>query len=134
MNLTNLKRMYNYILENVPEEKIFMKSFRGGNEFSHECNSTGCVIGHCTILDNLENIPKHHNGKINFTDWSENFTEISLLSENWDWCFGGRWPDDKKQILLRIKYLIDNQKVPKNWDDNFDYILKSKKLEPYELI
>ena len=131
MNLTNLKRMYNYVLENVPEENIAMRYFRDGNKFSHECISTGCIIGNCTILDDFENIPK--NREINFVDWSENFTEISLLSEKWDWCFSGRWPYNKEQILLRIKYLIDNQTIPKDWNGNLNYILKSKKLEPYKI-
>ena len=131
MNLTNLKRMYNHILLNVSEKNLGMRYFRYGDEFSHECKSVGCVIGHCTILDKWKNIPKS-NRKINFTKWSEDFTDLISYSEKWDWCFSGRWSNDKDQILLRIKYLIDNQEVPEDFND-FDYILPTQKLELYEL-
>ena len=131
INYLNLKRMYNYVLENVPEEKINMMDFRHGDLYSHKCQTVGCVIGHCTILDKWENIPKTKNGEIYFEKWSENFTGLDFISNNWNWCFGPRWPNNKKQILLRIKYLIDNQEVPKNWD----YYLKLPvtKLEPYKI-
>ena len=135
MNLINLKRMFNHILKNVPEEKLKMILYRYGDEFSHECDSVGCVIGHCIILDEWENVPKYiFNQKINFSEWSEQFTSLEYLSDNWIWCFSGEWPDDKTQILLRIKYFIDNQSIPEDWDyNNNNYILPFEKLEPYEL-
>ena len=134
MNLTNLKRMYNHILENVPEEKIFMKDFRDDADLnSHECKSVGCVLGHCTILDDFEKIPKYYDGDINFFKWSENFSGLTSLSENWDWCFSGKWSNNKEQILLRIKYLIDNKHIPYNWNvKDFNYLLPKQNLERYE--
>ena len=132
MNLINLKRMYNHILENVPHEKIKMRYFRDGNKFSHECGSTGCVIGHCTILDDFQNIPFNDIGEIDFEKWSENFTGLKPFYKVWNWCFSPRWPNIKEQILLRIKYLIDNQTIPKDFND-YDYILPIQKLELYEL-
>ena len=131
INYLNLKRMFNHILLNVPEEKINMSSYRKGTCKKHKCGSTGCVIGHSTILDNWENIPKKYNEEINFTDWSENFTGLTSYTDNWNWCFGVNWPNDKRQILLRIKYFIDNQTTPDWW--NSDYLLPIEKLEPYEL-
>ena len=137
MNLINLKRIFNHILLNVSQENLEMKHYRCGDECSHECDSAGCVIGHCTILDEWENIPKSYfNGKIKFSEWSEQFTSLEHLTDNWNWCFGGEWYDNKNQILLRIKYLIDNQAVPEdwwyNWGTKYNYILPLQKLEPYE--
>ena len=132
MNLTNLKRMYNHILENVPEEKIDMEKFRDDDDFiNHECGSTGCVIGHCVILDDYKNLP-FFNGKIFFKLWSEEFTGINRKELIWNWCFSSNWSNNKEQILLRIKYLIDNKCVPYHFE-SYDYILPTIKLEPYEL-
>ena len=131
MNLTNLKKIFNHILLNVPEENINMMNFRIGDEISHECKSVGCIIGHCVILDDYKNIPFNYYGKIDFEEWSGNFTELIPYSINWLWCFGGLWPNNKEQILLRLKYFIKNKKPPKDW--YYDYILHINKLEPYIL-
>ena len=135
MNLINLKRMFNHILLNVPEEKINMSVYRTGSCKKHKCGSAGCVIGHSTILDNWENIALFNNFEINFEYWAYKFTGLESHSYTWQWCFSSRWPDEKDQILLRLKYLIDNQHIPSGWtkDCNFNYLLPQQKLEPYEL-
>lgn len=133
MNLTNLKKMFNHVLLNVPEKKIKMVSYRTGDYDKHACDSTGCVIGHCTILDEWENIPIHHD-RINFRLWSEKFTGLYCESLKWKWCFRSIWPNKKEQILLRIKYLIDNQAIPEDWNcyDPY-YKLPVVELKPYEI-
>lgn len=139
INYLNLKRMYNHILLNVPQEKIDMSVFRFRNDDkgSHMCNSVGCVIGHCTILDDFENIPLDYDGNIIFTFWSNDFTGMNHKSEEWRWCFSGEWCNDKVQILLRIKYLIEKETAPRDWGNgwgyNYNYLLPVKELEPYEL-
>ena len=132
INYLNLKRMFNYILKSVPEKKINMGVFRTGSSKNHKCGSTGCVIGHCTILDEWENLPFDYVHEISFAKWSEDFTGLEYLSHKWTWCFGVSWSDNKTQILLRLKYLIDNQSVPSDWED-YSYKLPVEKLEPYEL-
>ena len=131
INYLNLKKMFNYVLENVQENMIKMMTYRAEQNDTHKCNSTGCVIGHCIILDEWENIPKNPFGNINFEHWSEKFT--GLNGTKWKWCFGQFWPNDKEQILLRLKYLIDNQKIPYNWYCDFGYKLPVKKLELYKI-
>ena len=131
INYLNLKRMFNHMLENVPEDMIQMNSYRTEKYDTHWCNSVGCVIGHCTILDKWENIPKNYINKINFEIWSENFTGLISYTNNWKWCFGPLWQDEKEQILLRLKYFIDNQKTPDYWD--YDYLLPIEKLELYKI-
>ena len=135
INYLNLKRMFNHVLENVPEKMIRMECFRSSDDkTSHHCNSVGCVIGHCIILDDWENIPKFHD-EIVFSEWSSIFTgmDCNLLSDEWKWCFGALWPNDKEQILLRLKYLIDNQKLPDDWDCDYYYLLPVEKLELYKI-
>ena len=132
INYLNLKRMFNHVLENVPEEKIQMSFFRNTDYKSHECKSAGCIVGHCTILDNFYIIPKHENGDINFEKWSHLFTGI-YPSLKWSWLFSSFWPDNKEQILLRLKYLIDNQSVPEKWHLKYSYKLPVEKLELYKI-
>ena len=148
MNLINLKRIFNYILLNVPEEKLDMSHFRlYGDLNSHECKTVGCVIGHCTILDDFEKIPKNQNGEIYFEKWSENFTGLDFYSDEWEWCFSSGWSKyyitkTKEQILLRIKFLIKNKRIPKKFDTKKNwlfyldskFILNTKKeLKPYKI-
>ena len=131
INYLNLKKMFNYVLKKVPENMIKMVAYRAEQNNTHKCGSTGCVIGHCVILDEWENIPKNPFGNINFEHWSEKFTGLNTNSDEWEWCFSPCWPDDKKQILLRIKYLIDNQCIPEEWDS--DYLLPVIRLKSYKI-
>ena len=137
INYLNLKKMFNHILENIAEEKINMSSYRNNHDdfFSHECGSTGCIIGHCLILDDWNNIPKYKKGNISFRRWSKIFTGIKNQSSEWSWCFGIWWPNNKEQILLRLKYFIDNKKIPDGWDSHshYDFLLPVEKLEPYKI-
>ena len=137
INLINIKRMFNYILLNISEEKITMKYYRKQYEMqSHECNSYGCIIGHCLILDDWKNIPKliNNDNDIDFGKWSEQFTGIDYYCNEWLWCFGLLWQDSKSQSLLRLKYFIDNQKTPDGWNCDYDYLLPVTDLKPYNIM
>lgn len=138
MKSKNLKLIFNNFLLNVPEEKITMWQFRPiEDHYSHECRSAGCVIGHSLILDDWEKIPKKRTKNVNFNRWSELFTGLGRNTPKWKWCFSGGWSNDKTQILLRLKYLIDNKRLPSDWDllgfECFDYVLPIQPLEPYIL-
>lgn len=134
MNIPNLKLMFNHVLLNVNEDQIDMDFFRTGVKNTHECKSTGCIIGHCVILDNWDNVPFNHYGNIDFNGWSEKFTGLISHSPEWLWCFSGYWPNNKTQILLRLKYLIDNQSVPQDLSyKGHDYLLLEQELKPYEI-
>ena len=144
INYLNLKRIFNYILENVPEDMIIMYNYRLGSLKSHECESAGCIIGHSVILDDWNNIPKLQDESIDFRKWSEQFIGLDDYDNKWRWCFSAGWPNgNKEQILLRLKYLIDNQKLPDDWDldeghifissFNYDYLLPVTDLTPYKL-
>lgn len=120
MNKENLKRMAEYIAT-IPQDKFDMKYFRepGGSCETHECNSVGCVIGHCTILDDWDNISKDINGRINFSAWSRQFAGLDGFSDEWVWCFSDEWKTvDNTPIgaSKRILWLIKNG-LPDDWCD-----------------
>jgi hypothetical protein len=121
MNIPNLLKMAEYIAT-VPQEMFDMEQYR--DEFDErypKCNTVGCVIGHCTVLDRLENIPTFNN-KICFVQWSQEFTGINVSSEEWDWCFSWKWAQSDNTptgASKRIKYLIEHG-LPENWKEQMN--------------
>jgi len=91
MNRENLKLMADYI-ETIPQDKFDMEIFRNGQQTEHECNSVGCVIGHCTVLDKNP-LPLHKDGDIAFYAWSKEFTGLEPLSGEWEYLFSSDWED-----------------------------------------
>jgi hypothetical protein len=107
MNKENLQRMADHI-RTIPQEKFGMAYYRRGDRHTAECNSLGCVLGHCTVLDSGE-LPRFSNGSIDFIAWEESFT--GTTQEEWDWCFSGNWAevdDTSEGASLRIEWLIKN--------------------------
>lgn len=118
-NLVNLKRMALYV-STLKQEQFDMEIFRHGQEIFQTCDSVGCVIGHCTILDKPENITRDENGRIKFWEWVHNFTGIDENSDEWRWCFDSDWryiDNTPKGASQRILYFIEHLKVPENMGD-----------------
>lgn len=90
-NIENLNSMAEYI-KNVPQKVFSMHTYRDfmDGDTPH-CNSVGCIIGHCVILDNPLDIPRDWTGDISFLDWSTRFTGIHHSSVDWDYMFSGKW-------------------------------------------
>jgi len=110
MNKENLLRMANHI-ETIPQKEFDMGSFRKGgpsNEF--QCNTVGCAIGHCTILDteNIKNNFVYSDGDINFEAWSKDFTGVRNI-ELWNHLFGNKWKyvdNTPKGTANRIRHVV----------------------------
>jgi hypothetical protein len=116
MNRENLQRMADYI-RTVPKEKFHMGEYRKGSWKKHQCGSVGCVIGHCTILDKIENISLTIGLGIDFTAWSEKFTGLIAWSSEWDWCFHAVWKHTDNTptgAADRIEWLL-NHGLPEDW-------------------
>ena len=121
MNRENLGRMSDYI-RTISQEQFSMIDYRSGQQETIECDSVGCIIGHCTILDLPENIPIrtyfHGGGNSKLFDiWSTRFTGLESHSKEWLWCFAYYWKysdDTPEGASKRIDYLLDNG-LPKNW-------------------
>jgi len=109
MNKENLKLMADYI-ETIPQEKFDMERFRTGEIKHHECDSVGCVIGHCTVLDKNP-LPLHKSGDIAFYAWSKEFTGLPSLSPDWQYLFSSEWETvDNTPVgaASRIRHFLEN--------------------------
>jgi len=125
MNKDNLRKMAEYI-RTIPENLFDMQIFRApGNYKEVECNSVGCVIGHCTHLDAdnvLRNYTRFHDDSIRFHKWAEDFTEMGMYSASFQWCFDSEWADvdnTPEGAARRIEWLIDKG-LPKNWQSQME--------------
>lgn len=143
MNIHNLKRMYNHILT-VPEELLDMQYWRkeGAEMTRYECNTVGCIIGHCIALD-TSIVKRRSDDAIDFERWSEDFLEIRSSSSVWDFLFAMEWangkiPNSKSQILGRLKQFIIERNLGFGflWEHDYSYIATNPKYldqTPFEL-
>lgn len=122
VKLDNLLKMADYI-ENVPQDVFSMDVYRSRFQYLHKCNSVGCIIGHCTVLDSLSNIPFNRDFSgdvtIDFSLWSEQYTGISSCSGSWMYLFSFGWSGSNgdntpKGAAKRIRYYVKNG-LPFNW-------------------
>ena len=116
MNKENLLKMADYI-ETIPQNDFHMGCYRNGFKKYHKCNSVGCIIGHCTILDEEENLPRRSDGEINFSLWSQRFTGITAGSDEWYYLFGGDWSrtdNTPTGAAKRIRYFVEHG-LPEDW-------------------
>ena len=116
INLENLIRMADYI-ETVPQEKFGMMAYRYGDNTRYECDSIGCIIGHCTILDDAD-LPINISGSIAFQVWSQKFIgtddeEVWLYLFSYHWMHSDNTPTGAAK---RIRYYVANG-LPENWQD-----------------
>jgi len=107
--------MADYI-ETIPQEMFNMRLYRTGEKVNRECGSVGCVIGHCTILD--ENpLPLYRSGNVNFYEWSEHFTGSDPLSDESTYLFSGLWDgvdNTPTGAAKRIRHFL-LRGLPQNW-------------------
>ena len=118
MNRDNLALMPPFI-RTIPQRAFHMATFRNGQKKNPECDSLGCVIGHCTVLDNNP-LPIFLSGRIDFITWSEKFTGVS--DDEWLWCFSSDWSatdNTPKGAALRIEWLLQNG-LPENWEEQLE--------------
>ena len=118
MNVENLQRMADYI-KTIPQENFDMSQYRDYDDYrSMECKSIGCVIGHCIVLEDKNiALPRTSDGEIMFSSWSEKFTGLDAVSDEWDWCFNGLWEKSDNTAIgasKRIEWML-NHGLPKNW-------------------
>lgn len=136
MSKKNLMLGFNHVLLNVKDEQFNIGAYREGREGeaclnSHECNTVGCFIGHCTILDKKENLLSN----IDFQNWalyffSLSYDELSFMFSGVYACFQDN--NQRIQALLRVKYFIENGKIhPDFHTRKFKLLMKEEQLKPY---
>jgi len=124
MNKENLQLMSDHI-KTIPQELFDMSGYRRSyDSYDYrkiECNSIGCVIGHCVQLDpEYKIIPRNKFNVIDFAKWSLNFTKID--GDEWGWCFGSSWSNVDNTptgASKRIEYLINNG-LPEDWEKQLE--------------
>lgn len=119
MNKENLLKMADYI-ETIPQESFDMSDYRTGQWETPECNSVGCIIGHCTVLDKVTaaNV-KMWDETIDFQLWSYSFTKINVESAEWDYLFHSMWKyadNTPTGAAKRIRYFVENG-LPDTWEE-----------------
>lgn len=116
MNRENLQRAADH-LRTIPQEMFDMRTFRDGDQESAECNSVGCAVGHCTVLDESRDFPRNHGGTILFYSWSKKFFEVTHWE--WEWLFAPDWKctdNTPEGAALRIEWLLKNG-LPKDSEE-----------------
>ena len=114
MNKVNLLKMADYI-ETVPQKFFDMKTFGIKDSISHNCKTVGCIIGHCVVLDDPENIPRCKNNTIDFVGWEMKFTNTP--DDVWEYLFGEEWinvDNTPTGAAKRIRHLVEDG-LPENW-------------------
>lgn len=131
INRTNLKRAIKH-MKTVPAHLFDMSTYES------ICGTTGCVLGHCLILDK-DNVRENHTyaAGITFTSWGADFFGIPSGSDVWDFLFSSDWDEyskaatTKKQAIRRMKFVLKHGDVPDDWDENYEYIVsKAQYKEP----
>jgi len=115
LNIKNLEEMADFI-ETVPSKFFNMYRFRKGWEVTPECDSVGCIIGHCTVLDKRP-LPRLLNGDIYFYSWAEEFTGLPMRSSASRYLFSPDWADTDdtpKGAAKRIRFFLKNG-LPNDW-------------------
>jgi len=115
MNRENLNKMADYI-ETIAQDRFDMGKFRTGEKVDHECDSVGCVLGHCTILDKNP-LPLDSSGDIDFSAWSLDFTGLNPDSDECHYLFAGLWDSADNTptgAAKRIRYIIEHG-LPEDW-------------------
>lgn len=128
--------MADYI-ETVPQEVFDMSNIRGsiydtGFNLTPECNTVGCIIGHCTIL--APELIKHYplTKSIKFIKWSEDFTGLTHFPyhKEWEWLFEASWgtiDNTPTGAAKRIRHFVEHG-LPDDWEQ----IMNGEKPLPYE--
>jgi len=117
MNKENLNKMADYI-ETIPQDRFDMGKFRTGEYKERECASVGCVLGHCTVID--ENLlPIDHDNNIDFPNWSLEFTGLHPFYhlEKWQYLFSSDWSyvdNTPVGAAKRIRHFLE-QGLPQDW-------------------
>jgi hypothetical protein len=91
MNKERLLKAADWAEKNIKPEMFDMLKFRRGSDYSPECNSLGCMVGHLTAIDaeNVEDNYINDYGRINFGQWSKDYFEVKGFE--WYYLFSSYW-------------------------------------------
>jgi len=106
------------IIPDDPQEKVDISAYLAGQKTAHECGSVGCILGHCTILDERP-LPLNYLGEIDVYVWSFEFTGLDPKSIGWCYLFAGFWTygdNTPTGAASRIRHFLEKG-LPDDWRD-----------------
>ena len=80
----------------------------------HECETTGCVLGHSLRLLKKDEFIKMHqdckHSKISiYYKLVQDYFGIEFRGVGWSFLFGAKWPNDPLCCIERIQYYLENE-------------------------
>ena len=134
VDIEGLKRWRAHIASLAPDQinmRWWRKKARGLKV--SECNSVGCVTGHCASLYSAEELKPitfdfHNNSIIDFEKVAE-LIGIKHETNLWNFLFSHKWSEvvmvsQHADALHRMDYIIKNNKPPKQWREHYRQTLK----------
>lgn len=139
INYENLKKAKE-LLKTIPEDRFDMKHYTNKNsntvsQVQNTCNSVCCVIGHCVVLDDYDNLIKYEDDIFNYHLWGKSFFGIKK-GYLWDFLFSGNWfntDNTVKGAIKRIDYVLNNKEFSEELNNSFYYLEDSHYKKWYKL-
>lgn len=120
--MSKLVQVAKRIIEVLKEEQFELKmcAFAGNKDILerdkpiHECGTSLCIAGALAHLDKYP-IKYGHTYDFNYLSYSADLLGINRWPTTtdgedniWEYFFGSEWPDDRKQTIKRMEYVIDH--------------------------
>ena len=108
----NLRKLADYIEQQVPQDKLDMSGYRKDSEgeeayfFSkHNCGTSGCALGWAPFVEGLEPEEQDYYTGERDLSWEAYgdriFPDLGVL--RWSLVFGGGLSSDKFEVLKRLR-------------------------------
>ena len=99
------------------------------DQYINDCGTVRCMVGWATTFKGLEPIDDDYDDYdgVDYDSYSDRVFETN--SDQWKWCFSGRWVDTDNTVegaIKRIEYLIENDDIPEYFDNDF-----ACEIDPY---
>ena len=132
VKIKELKKWRDYI-DTLPDELIDMRRWRLGRSDTPECDSIGCIVGHCTALYDANSLP-WSGDVVRFSEVAEFKLGIHVDDYLWDFLFSWSWSKNTRAengsqrafALDRMDYVIRKGGAPLWW--SYDYYMSKEQL------
>ncbi len=112
----NLRKLANYIEQHVPQERLYMRSYRSGPEGGgavefkslNDCGTSGCALGWGPFVEGLEPVEgdyySHSNKVLAWGSYSERvLPQLGFFTEDWCEVFDPELSSEKSEVLKRLR-------------------------------
>ena len=118
-NIGNLTILRDKLIEHQDELNFTMDVYID-EEFEYEgvnvnCNTAGCILGHSPQWFEVAADEIHSDNGIIYNEYSERLFYKLAFNKLWDFIFGPYWPNNIKEAIGRINYIIEQGDCPEGW-------------------